>query len=248
MIPKILHYCWFGGNSYPPIVEKCINGWQEKLPDYKIIKWDETNVPIASFQFMKEAYQQKKYAFVSDHARYWVLSQYGGVFLDTDVEIIKSFNPLLSSDSCFFGFAKHVKKNVYYVNPGLIIGSTKNNNFIREVLEHYNSISFLDESGNPDLNKTSPVILTDLLMSRGLHIQDEIQTLTDDITIYPTEYFDPINPRSIISKQIKITNQTYAIHHGAASWVPRKDKLKRIISILCRNILGDLLVNKLRKK
>lgn len=248
MIPKIIHFCWFGNNPLPPIVEKCINSWKTIMPDYEIMRWDETNIPYQKYNFMKEAYEYKKYAFVSDHARYFVLKEYGGFFLDTDVEVIKRFDDL-RENICFFAFNKHVKKNVLFTNPGLIMGAEKDNKTINNIFNIYCNLHFCYD-GKLQLKYSSPRILTKyLLENEGLKIKDECQQLSNNIKIYATDYFDPINPRTIIAgSKIEMTNNTYSIHHGAASWVPLHSKISRAISIILRDILGDNFIDKIRGK
>lgn len=248
MIPKKIHYCWFGNSPLPSIVEKCINSWKEIMPDYEVIRWDETNVPYQEYNFMREAYSVKKYAFVSDQARYLILKEHGGFFLDTDVEVIKRLDDL-RENKCFFAFNKHVKRNVLFVNPGLIMGAEKNNKTIDEIFKIYCNIHFLVD-GVAQFKYSSPRILTNYLLKfKGLKIKDEYQKLPDDIKVYATDYFDPMNPRTIIAgSKIEITSNTYSIHYGAASWIPFQKKFLRVISIILRNILGDDLVDKIRGK
>lgn len=248
MIPKIIHYCWFGNAPLPPIVKKCISSWKKYMPDYEIKRWDENNVPYLEYNFMREAYEAKKYAFVSDQARYWVLMQYGGFFLDTDVEVIKTFDDL-RNNKCFFSFNKHIKKNVLFVNPGLIIGTEKENETITDIFQIYTKLHFVD-NGILQLQYSSPRILTKyLLENKNLRIKDECQKLNDGLKIYATDYFDPINPRAFMSRdKLELTVNTFAIHHGAASWVPFSKKVRRTVSIILRNIFGDDFIDKVRGK
>lgn len=248
MIPKIIHYCWFGKKELPDIVKHCIKSWERVMPDYEIRFWNEENVPINDFKFMKDAYSVGKYAFVSDYARYWILKQYGGFFLDSDVEVLKRFD-ILRGESIFFAFNKHIKQSVLFVNPGLIIGVEPNNEVIGEILQKYNSISFLGHDGKPQLQYSSPRILTDYLLRKcGLEIKDCIQRLNNGIVIYPTDYFDPINPRKLFGNKLEMTDNTIGIHHCAASWVPMKKKVLMFLSIVSRNVFGDALIDLLRGK
>lgn len=246
MIPKIIHYCWFGPNKKPEIVKRCIDSWKKFMPDYEIKEWNETNVPIEEHKFMRDAYKLKKWAFVSDYARYWVLQQYGGFFLDTDVEVLKSFDVFVSN-KLMFGFAKHVKKNVLFVNPGLVIGVERGNNVIGEIIKRYNNVNFITEDGTANTRLSSPRMLTKFLLeTKSLRIKDELQHLEGNITIYPTCYFDPINPRKLFGNKLELSNETYAIHHGTASWVPKSQKRRMIMSIVLREIFGDSLIDKIR--
>ena len=117
MIPKKIHYCWFGGNEMPEVVIKCIKSWKEIMPDYEIIRWDESNYDVKKCKFISDAYAEKKWAFVSDYARLDILYDHGGIYLDTDVEVLKSLNDLLDLDG-FCGFETGKRENEYYVNIG----------------------------------------------------------------------------------------------------------------------------------
>lgn len=248
MIPKIIHYCWFGHSPLPDIVQKCIESWRIKMPDYEIMRWDETNVPYRDFDFMREAYDAKKYAFVSDQARYWVMMQYGGFFLDTDVEVLKPFDDL-RNNTCFFGLERNVKKNVLNVNPGLIIGAEKNCVVMEKMFEQYCGLNFV-VNGKLQMQHISPRILTKyLLENEGLVIEDKCQLLSHGINVYATDYFDPQIPRALIQGvRFNLTENTYTIHHGAASWVPRSQKFFRLLSIFARSVLGDDFVDLVKKK
>lgn len=246
MIPKIIHYCWFGKSTMPPLLLKCIESWKNVMPDYRIIRWDESNIPINDYNFMREAYKAKKFAFVSDQARFYVLKKYGGFFLDTDVEVLKSFDDLCYN-KCFFAFGRHLQKNVFYVSPGLIMGAEPENTTINNIFECYCNLHFISNE-KLQFQYSSPKIITKYLTeNEGLILRDCCQSLNHGIYVYSTEYFDPVNPRTFQSgSKIEITCNTYSIHHGAASWVPLKDKLMRVISLISRTILGDKIVDKIR--
>ena len=132
MIPKIIHYCWFGRNSKPHSVLKCIKSWEKYLPDYKIIEWNEDNFPIEDNIYCKQAYECKKWAFATDYARLWIIYNYGGIYLDTDVEVVKSWDPLLKHD-CFIG-----RQPGYQVNTGSGFGAVKGHPLIKIMLDDYN--------------------------------------------------------------------------------------------------------------
>lgn len=233
MIPKIIHFCWFGKSDYPPIVKQCMDTWSKMMPDYQIKCWNEDNVSINDHSFMRDAYKLKKYAFVSDYARYQILESEGGIFLDCDVEVLKSFDDLLDKDYDFFvGFEKYVKKNFYYVNPGLVMGSAPHNSVLKDVLKLYDSLHFLNEDGTPNLSNTSPVVLTNYLKKHGLILNNESQCIGDNIMIYSSYYFSPINPRYFSDKKYEIQPYTYSIHRGVASWVSPWVKFKTFCSIL----------------
>lgn len=248
MIPLIIHYCWFGNNPQPDIVKQCIKSWQKFMPNYLIKKWDESNIPISQYKFMKQAYQHEKFAFVSDYARYYILKENGGIFLDCDVEILKSLESLIEHKATF-GFNKHIKKNIVFVNPGLFIAIEANHHLTNEILNFYDSIDFINKDGSMNLKYSSPRVITNhLIRYYGLNIEDKSQLLNNEIQILSSDYLDPINPRKIIGNEMQMTKNTYAIHHGAGSWLPFSKRVKRVISIMSREILGDQIIDSIKGK
>ena len=234
MIPKIIHYCWFGRNPLPPLFLKCINSWKEKLPDYEIVEWNEDNFDVNSIPYTKEAYLKKKYAFVSDYARFWVLYNLGGIYLDTDVQILKSLNPLLNHE-VFSGFESNDR-----INPGLILGAEKKNDFIKYMVDGYNDRRFINNDGSLNC-ETVVTYITKPLLTKGLILNGEYQVV-DSFTIYPMEHF---SPKSLETGKLKITPKTYSIHHFAGSWCSRKDKIKRFLYV---NILASKYIFPIYKK
>ncbi|MBO5889666.1 MAG: glycosyl transferase [Clostridia bacterium] len=202
MIKKI-HYVWIGNNPKPEKVEKCIASWREKCPNYEIIEWNESNYDINKCKYAKLAYQDKKYAFASDFMRFDILYNYGGIYLDTDVELLKDVTPLLNSN--FMGFERAGE-----VAPGLIMYSSPQNFIIKQVLDYY--YAFNDDKINYDYTVCN--IVTDILLNKGLTKEDKPQQI-EDFTIYPTEYF---NPKGGSYGKDKITKNTYCIHHYMATW------------------------------
>ena len=182
---KIIHYCWFGGSEKPPIVKKCIDSWKEYFPDFEIMEWNEQNFDIHNNRYVEEAYQSKKYAFVSDVARFYALEKFGGLYFDTDVEVIKDFAPLLDQEA-FAGF-----ETDEYINPGLVLWvKEKNNRLMKEMLNYYEGLSFIREDGS--FNTTTICIyFTEILKQYGLIGNGKMQRC-GNITIYPKEYFLPI--------------------------------------------------------
>ncbi len=248
MIPKIIHYCWFGHSPLPEIVQRCLESWAKYMPDYEIRRWDETNVDIDGAAFMREAYGLKKYAYVSDYARYKILKDNGGVFLDSDVELVRPFSHLLDSD-VVLGINKHVKRNVVFVNPGVFMAAESGNSLISGVLSFYDSVHFVDAAGMPVYRYSSPRVLTSILIKDyGFRVADETQRLRGNVKVMSSDYFDPINPRRLFGDKLEMTDNTVAIHHGAGSWLPMGKKIKRDLSIISRNIFGDAIIDKLRGK
>lgn len=214
MISKIIHYCWFGGNELPDIAEKCINSWQLFLPDYEIKRWDETNFDVCMIPYTKEAYYNKKYAFVSDYVRFWALYHEGGIYFDIDVEVIRDLSPIIEKGP-FLGIEEKD-----YCNPGLGMAAIKGMSFLKDCLDYYATLSFIRKDGS--LNYDTVVFhISNLLKERGLKKIDKIQFIAG-FYIYPQKYFCPLNYNS---KVLTITDSTYTIHHYNASWINTKQKL-----------------------
>lgn len=214
MIPKIIHYCWFGGNPLPELAQKCIASWKKYCPDYEIIEWNEANYDVSKCAYMKEAYQAKKWGFVSDYARFDIIHNHGGIYLDTDVEIIRSLDGLLENRA-FMGF-----DNENYVSPGLIIGGEAGSGEMECIMRWYETHHFMKESGEIDLT-ASPAIVTKILDGMGLCKEQSVQLLNGSLTIYPKDYFCPMD---YYTGDIAVTDNTYTIHHYSASWLGDRQK------------------------
>jgi hypothetical protein len=209
MIPKIINYCWFGGNPYPQILIDCLVSWKKFCPDYKIIEWNESNFDYSKCIYSKQAYEAKMWAFVSDYARLKIIFDFGGVYVDTDVEILKNIDSLLSNKA-FMGFQDDLG-----INTGLIFGSIPKLPIIGELVKEYETLSFLDKDGK--FNLTSCVSYqTNTLEGYGLIRENKIQWV-EEIKIYPTEYFCPFN---IYTGKLNITDLTYSFHKFDGSWAP----------------------------
>lgn len=208
MIPKIIHYCWFGGGPIPEKDLQCIQSWKKYCPDYTIIRWDESNYDIHKYKYMEQAYNEKKWGFVPDIARLDIIYQNGGIYLDTDVEIIKSFDTLLDNKA-FIGF-----EDGCHINLGQGFGSEKNNPIIQDMIDKiYSKREFLNDYGLPDTTP-SPQMQTEYLLSKGL-VQDNSLQKIDNITIYPSSFFCPVD---FMSGKLNVTEDTYSIHWFNASW------------------------------
>ena len=218
MIPKIIHYCWFGYNQKPRSVEKCIQSWKRYMPDYQIVEWNEKNYDIqAAPLYVRQAYDARKWAFVTDYVRLWIIYNYGGVYLDTDVEVIRSWNQLLSH-RCFIG-----RQPGYQVNTGAGFGAEKKHPAIKRMMDDYENIPFIDESGEMDL-LTCPSRNSQWLFECGLQKEDVYQEI-EGVAIYPINYFSPMDAWT---RRLKVTKNTYSIHHCDASWSNTETKqLKR---------------------
>ena len=224
MIPKIIHYCWFGGGEIPERDKKCIESWKRVCPDYEIIRWDESNYDVSKNKYMRQAYEAKKWGFVPDYARLDIVFTYGGIYLDTDVEIIKSFDELLENKA-YMGF----EKGSNAVAPGLGFGAEKNMPLLLEMMEKiYGDRVFKKESGELDLTP-SPTLAADFLCAKGIKLNGEYQKV-EDMVFYPADYFCPIDYSTNLST---ITDKTFSIHHFHASWQePEDQKIHQLSQLL----------------
>lgn len=241
-IPKIIHYCWFGRNPLPPMAAKCIESWKKFLPDYEIKEWNEDNFDVAINPYVEEAYHTKKYAFVSDFARFWVLYNYGGIYFDVDVELLKPIDDILAKGP-YMGLEGFEKLSWYWYrnliaapNPGVGMATYPGLDIIRELLKYYDGKHFISPKGKLKL-KTVVLITADVLLDNGGVIDPENITDCSGIYLYPEEYF---NPKRMATGEITITENTRSIHHYAATWVDRKQKrglamhLERFINLMIR--------------
>lgn len=243
MIPKIIHYCWFGGNPLPDIAQKCILSWKKYLPDYEIKEWNESNFDVNCCQYVKEAYEEKKWAFVSDYARFQILYREGGLYFDTDVEIIKSFDSILNKGA-FMGceFVNNTGINEVGVNPGLGLGTAAGNPLYREMLDCYENAHFIKLDGTIDY--TTIVDRATILCEKyGFEKNVNVQNIKG-INIYPPEYFCPMDYGT---GKLNITENTYSIHWYDASWLDDKMKKRRKKSEKIRNLCKGKLGMKLSK-
>ena len=219
MIPKVIHYCWFGGKSLPPLAKRCIKSWKKYLPDYEIKEWNEDNFNINAISYTQEAYKAKRYAFVSDYVRFYVLYHYGGVYFDTDVEIIQPIDDIIKSGA-FMGCETAVKENVeLYVAPGLGLGFEKHNALLKVLLDLYSNLHFINADGSHNL-KTIVQYTTDVLVEYGFLKEEGIQRVKD-IWIYPKDYF---NPYDCETGKFIVTKNTRTIHYFAGSWKTKKER------------------------
>lgn len=236
-IPKIIHYCWFGKGDKPDLIKKCIESWKENLIDYKFIEWNEENFKIESNNFVKEAYYAKKYAFVSDYVRAYALYNYGGIYLDTDVEVFKSFDDLLDNKS-FWGFEE---KNFIGTST---IGSIPKNKFLKEFLNSYEKKGFKQKDGTYNMD-TNVYIVTEMLKKYGLKTNGNYQVIYEIGVVYPQTYFSPYD---YINCRYKNSNDTYAMHHFYKSWLPVSTRIKSKVKYILSKIIGGDNVAKLRER
>ncbi|CAM4096938.1 glycosyltransferase family 32 protein [Bacillus manliponensis] len=236
-VPRIIHYCWFGGKEKPDIVKRCINSWERNLSGYEVKEWNEKNFDINCNLYVKEAYEAKKFAFVSDYVRVYVLYQYGGIYLDTDVEVFKSFDDMLHHES-FWGFEQE-----NYIATSTI-GAAKGNPLIKQFLDLYEGKQFIQKDGSYD-DFTNVAMVTKMLQEKGLKKNGEYQQLEGLGVFYPQTYFSPydyINCRKFITKE------TYAMHHFYKSWLSPKARLKSNLKYMLSKLIGGENIAKLRER
>lgn len=240
IIPKIIHFCWFGGRPLPKSAKRCIESWKKYLPDFEIKRWDESNFNINEIEYISEAYSAGKYAFVSDYARLKILWEYGGLYFDTDVEIIRPIDDIISKGP-FLGIESLQSKNgraFLGVNPGLGLSAIAGMNILKKLLDTYAVLHFINQQGN--LNKKTIVEYTsEELVKHGLKPENKIQQC-GGFTVYPIDYF---NPKDMHSGKIIITGNTRSIHHFDSSWHTPWERFKKRLSIYIGPSLTKNLVN-----
>ena len=232
MIPKKINYCWFGKGEKSKLAVKCINSWRKYCPDYEIIEWNEDNFDVAMNGYTEMCYKEKKYAYLSDYARLLIVAEHGGLYFDTDVELIKSPNELLSNDA-FFGF-----ENEEYVATGLGFGSVPHGIAIESMLAEY----------VPLLNGTNGTIVcprlnTKALIKLGL-VQNGLEQKVCDAVIYSPSIF---NPYDSATGKLNKTNETISIHWYAATWMSKRQKFRGMITKPLHRIFGVDAFKRFRK-
>lgn len=213
MIPKIIHYCWLGPKPIPETEQECIASWKVHFPDYKFKFWNEETFDISSSLFAKQAYEAKKYAFVSDYVRVKVLEQYGGIYFDTDYEVLMAFDDVLAEGYNILGFENKTRIGTAF------LAFKPHHPLIQAFLSYYDSHTFMDERGNIDMT-ANVVVLTDLLKEKGLECLRHTQ-IVEDMKIYPREYF---YPKKLSNDNFNIFPETRGIHRFSCSWLSDKQK------------------------
>jgi hypothetical protein len=227
-IPKVIHYCWFGGNPLPDLAEKCIASWKKFLPDYEIKEWNEQNFDVYKVPYTAEAYRLKQYAYVSDYARFWILYHYGGIYFDTDVEVIRPMEDILARGA-FMGFQCQEGTPDDNPNgnaaPGLGMAAPKGHPFFQQLVDFYNHDHFVRWNGKT--TGTVPFRTTRFLDYEHKEVADDGVVSVSGLLIYPTEYFCPYD---YFRKEMNITENTRTIHHYMASWVVRQNRWKKLFN------------------
>ena len=215
MIPRTIHYCWFGGGALPELAVRCLASWGEQMPDWEVRRWDETNFDVQHAAYAREAYRLRQYAYASDYARLWVLYHHGGIYLDTDVELLRPLDDL-AAQGAFMGQeqAECPNEERLHCAMGLGVGCEAGHPFIGRMLEHYRTLHFVSRTG-----RQGDTIVD---ITRRLLAKEPVESLAGGVlrcagfTIYPWQYLCPLN---YFTGQLDVQPETYAIHHYAASWV-----------------------------
>lgn len=232
-IPKIIHYCWFGGGELPPLAKKCIKSWKKFCPDYELRLWNETNTDFGGNRYAMEAFEAKEWAFLTDWVRLSVVHRYGGIYLDTDVELLKSLDPLLEEEG-FFGLDERK-----YVCTGLGFGAVAQSPVVEILLRDYETAPFLLSDGTRD-RTPCPDRNTVALQKAGLDLSAE-EPMLFGCRFLPKEYFCPVE---YVTGKKTVTEKTYSIHHFAAAWTTKVAKR----TLRWKRILGVRLYNKIYGK
>jgi mannosyltransferase OCH1-like enzyme len=229
MIPKIIHYCWFGDNPLPELAQKCIASWKKHCPDYEIREWNEENFNLKSNPYIQEAYSAKKWAFITDYVRLWVIFNYGGIYMDTDVEVLKSLDKFLVHPA-FSGFESN------NTLPTGIMGGEVGNAWYKTLLDYYTDRHFILPDGVSYDMTNNVITITKITKERyKVQLNNSCQILDNEVIFYPSNYFCPKNFRTGL---INITDNTYCIHHFAGSWCSEIDKKNTIIRYKIYHLLG----------
>lgn len=223
MISKKIHYCWFGRGKKPKLAQKCIASWKKFCPDYEIVEWNEDNFDVNQNEYTKMCYQTKKYAFLTDYARLVIIKENGGIYFDTDVEVIRKLDDLLHFPA-FFGF-----ETSEFVNTGEGFGAEVNNPIVVEMLKQYEKL--LDGQHE---TVGCPILNTEALLKFGL-IQNGTKQYLHDAVIFPADYFNPYDdPKGLLQK----TENTYSIHWYGKSWLDKKTVLRSKIMKPVHRLFG----------
>lgn len=235
MIPKIIHYCWFGKNDKPEKVLNNVKNWKEKCPNYKIIEWNEDNYDVKKNRYMYEAYKSEKWAYVSDYARLDILNEYGGIYLDVDVELFRSLDELLKYDSFFA-----LEKQNAYIATGLGFGCNKNNIYVKELLDIYEELDFIKPDGEINLTPCTHYT-TEYFVKKGFVIEDRTQFIGDTVMLESSV----LCPMDYKTGRIQKNEKTIGIHWYEASWQSESDRKIHKVEIRIKTKLPLCLANPL---
>lgn len=242
MIPKIIHLCWLSGDPYPPKIAKCLETWKEYLPDYEVVLWDTKRFDLESSIWVRQAFEKKKYAFAADYIRFYALYHFGGIYLDSDVEVLKSFDVFL--DLPYFIGAEKAQ-----TPEAAIIGAEKGCDWIKACLDYYQNRPFVKEDSSLDI-KTVPDIMIQqikqikpvrvLSLEESLHIRDF--DMQNEMLVMNDVFF---SPKVFDSRIVEITPYTYAIHHYQNSWFSAKAKAYYRLRAMVVKVFGREIVRRI---
>jgi len=241
MIPKIIHLCWLSGDAYPLKIERCLRSWKTYLPDYEVMLWDTNRFDLDTSLWVKQAFENKKYAFAADFIRFYALYHFGGIYLDSDVEVLKSFNDLL--DLPYFVGAEKAG-----TPEAAIMGAEKGCDWIKQCLDYYDHRSFVKEDGSLDIRKLPEIMNEQILKLKPLRVlsldeSKHIRALdfSKEVLIFNDAYF---SPKVFDSREVELTPYTYAIHHYQNSWFSPKAKAYYRFRTFLIRLLGYSFVHK----
>lgn len=214
MIPKKIHYCWLSNDPIPERLQKCIDSWKRILPSYEIIRWDLKRFPLSTNIWVEEAFKRKKYAFAADYIRLYALATEGGIYLDSDVEVLKSFDDLLELPYFI------CKENSPQGIEAATIGAEKGTGWILKCLDFYKGKHFVDESGKEQTAVLPSILSKNIEMAykvKYINTVDEFDFKENVVNVLPYYYF---SPKNYVTKKLMLTSETYSIHHFAGTWQP----------------------------
>ena len=244
MIPKIIHLCWLSGDPYPRKIQKCLDSWDKYLKDYEIVLWDTNRFDLKSSIWVKQAFENRKYAFAADYIRFYALFHFGGIYLDSDVEVLKDFDDLL--DLPYFIGAEKAQ-----TPEAAVIGAEKGCDWIKQCLDYYNNRSFINENGEFDIRKLPEIMveqIKQLKPIRVLSLQESKDIRKMDMQREVLEFNDAFfSPKVFDSREVEITPYTYVIHHYQNSWFSPKAKVYYRSRAFLVKVLGLPLVRKIEK-
>lgn len=245
MIPKIIHYCWLSNDPVPESLQKCMDSWKKVIPEYKWIHWNFDRFPKERSKWVSQAFDNKKYAFAADYIRLYALYHYGGIYLDMDVEVVRSFDVFLElHEMLCFENSKDGRLEV------AAFGVEKGAQWIKDCLDYYKDRPFVKSNGTFD-TKVLPGIIKDCLLKNGYtlkpvsSIEEATQCIGKEIPVFPYQYF---SPKSYATGKVEMSSLTYSIHHFAGTWLPWYANVEKKICLAlglpykdaCRHILRKL--------
>ncbi|WP_168122743.1 glycosyltransferase [Paenibacillus sp. HB172176] len=235
-IPRIIHYCWFGRGDKPKKIVKCMRSWAKQLNGYRFVEWNEDNFDVNAVPYVKEAYEARKFAFVSDYVRLHALYQVGGIYLDTDVEVIRPLDAFLEN-SAFSGF-----EDEHFLQSGTM-GAIPGHPWIQRLLDDYQQRSFLLEDETYDMT-TNTAVISRICKEEGLQLNGQLQALPNGVVFYPRTYFSPYD---YINGGSYLTEDSHTIHHFAQSWLPARVRARSSLKRMLSKVAGPRMVSIVRK-